>query len=143
MRTSARGLKLIMRFEGFSATPYLCPAGIPTIGYGHVLEHLQHPVISRNDAKQLLAQDARVAERAVTRLIRYPLAQHQFDALVSFTFNVGSGALQRSSLRAMINRGEVTEAADQFLRWVYGGGKKLPGLVKRRTAERALFLEQG
>lgn len=96
------GLNLIKRFEGFSPTIYICPAGYPTIGYGHVvLAHEQDQFaagIMQADATELLRKDVRIAERAVLRLISVPLTAGQFDALVSFTFNLGAGALQRSTL---------------------------------------------
>lgn len=138
---SAEGLALIRRFEGFSAMPYLCPAGYRTVGYGHVVR--AHEDFSGGidvaQAAALLADDAQVAERAVRRLIAVPLAQGQFDALVSFTFNVGAGALQRSALRRCVNDGRHEDAAAQFGRWVWTGGRKLTGLVARRAAEAALY----
>ena len=140
MHTSKHGLNIIMHYEGFSPEPYRCPAGLLTIGYGHVVKVHSPRHVTRAQAEILLMADVASAEKDVTRLIARQLSQNQFDALVSFTFNVGGGALQRSTLRARLNRGEVAEAADQFLRWVYGGGKKLPGLIRRRVAERALFL---
>jgi lysozyme len=90
-------------------------------------------------AERLLIKDVRFAERAVRNFIHIQLTQHQFDALVSFTFNVGSGALQRSRLRRVINRGEVDDIAKQWMRWVWGGGRKLPGLRRRRAAELLVF----
>ena len=104
------GLDLIKRFEGFSPTIYICPAGYPTIGYGHVvLTHERDQFatgITPAQANELLREDAAIAERAVLRLISVPLTDGQFDALVSFTFNLGAGALQRSTLRRKVNRGE-------------------------------------
>ena len=104
------GLNLIKRFEGFSSTIYICPAGYPTIGYGHVvLAHEQEQFatgITQAEATELLRKDVRIAERAVLRLISVPLTDGQFNALVSFTFNLGAGALQRSTLRRKVNRGE-------------------------------------
>jgi len=82
-----------------------------------------------------LRQDAQIAERAVLRLINVPLTDGQFDALVSFTYNLGGGALQRSTLRRKINREEHTEVPEQFMRWVWAGGRKLKGLVRRRNSE--------
>lgn len=143
MKTSQQGLDLIKRFEGFSPVPYLCPAKIWTIGYGHAMRIEDVPKfnggISKQVAEAILRVDVLVAERAVARLIRQPLNQNQFDALVSFTFNLGTGALQRSSLRQAINRGEMSVVPAQLMRWVWGGGRKLPGLIKRRAAEGSLF----
>jgi lysozyme len=96
--------------------------------------------ITRKEAREILAKDLRSAEASVLRLITAPLNQHQFDALVSFTFNLGGGALQRSTIRVKINRREYEEAASQFMRWVWAGGKKLEGLVRRRKAESEMFL---
>lgn len=133
------GLNLIKRFEGFSPTIYTCPAGYPTIGYGHVvLAHEQDQFtagITPAEATELLRKDALIAERAVIRLISVPLTDGQFDALVSFTFNLGAGALQRSTLRRKVNRGEHESVPAELMKWVWAAGKKLPGLVRRRSAE--------
>ncbi len=132
-------MALIKQFEGFSATPYRCPAGLPTIGWGHVLK--SHEVeqwqggISRDQAEQWLLQDMRSAEAAIRRLIATPLTLAQTDALISFTFNLGAGALQRSTLRRCINRGDHEKATEEFSRWVWAGGRILQGLVRRRAAE--------
>lgn len=145
MRTGHAGLLLIKRFEGFSATPYLCPANLWTIGYGHVmLAHEQESLrqVDEAQAEELLKMDLRVAQRAVEKLVRIPLTQNQFDALVSFTFNLGSGTLQRSTLRRMIHRGEQEAIAAQWVRFVWAGGRKLSGLVRRREAELALYFSQ-
>jgi lysozyme len=140
LRTSDVGLALIKRFEGFCATVYRCPAGIPTIGYGHVVklgESFQQ--VTEAQATELLRTDAAIAERAVQRLISVPLTQNQFDALVSFTFNLGEGALERSSLRKIINEGRFDRVPSELNRWVFAKGKKLPGLVLRRLAEGEVF----
>lgn len=140
MRASAACLSLIKRFEEFSATAYYCPAGYLTIGYGHVLNAENAFVaISESEAERLLMQDIRHAERAMARLIVMPLTQGQHDALVSFTFNLGAGALQRSTLRRKINAGLHEEIPAELMRWVYAGGKKLAGLVRRRQAEANLY----
>ena len=135
------GLDLIKRFEGFSRTVYFCPAGYPTIGYGHVVKDDEDfsAGIDEAQAEELLRQDAQIAERAVLRLINVPLTDGQFDALVSFTYNLGGGALQRSTLRRKINREEHAEVPKQFMRWVWAGGRKLKGLVRRRAAEAGLY----
>lgn len=139
--TTEDGLRLIRRFEGFSAMPYLCPAGYLTVGYGHVVKNpdaFRQP-ITEDEATKILTVDVETAERAVLRLISVPLTDGQFDALVSFTFNLGAGALQRSTLRRKINREDHEDAADEFLRWVWAGGRKLNGLIRRRQAEAALY----
>ncbi|MBT9169561.1 MAG: Lysozyme RrrD [Syntrophomonadaceae bacterium] len=140
-RATQAGIDLVKRFEGFSPVPYICSGGYLTIGYGHVVRPSESFIrpISEEEAKDLLAQDLFVAERAVLRLIRVPLEDNQFDSLVSFTFNLGSGALQRSTLRARLNR-EDYDIGDEFLKWVWAGGRKLRGLVRRRIAERDMFL---
>ncbi len=131
------GIDLIKRFEGFSRTVYFCPAGYPTIGFGHVVKPYEDfsAGIDEAQAEELLRQDAVIAERAVLRLISVPLTDGQFDALVSFTYNLGGGALQRSTLRRKINREEHADVPEQFMRWVWAGGRKLKGLVRRRKAE--------
>lgn len=143
---SENGLDFIQRFEGFSALPYRCPAGYWTIGYGALrdltgqLVTADTTAVSESEARILLARDAVVAASAVRRLIAVPLSQGQVDALVSFTFNLGAGALQRSTLRRLINNGEYDRAATEFPKWVWAGGHKLPGLARRRKAEQVLFL---
>lgn len=133
------GLNLIKRFEGFSPTIYICPAGYPTIGYGHVvIAHEQEQFaagITQAEAAELLRNDVRIAEKAVLRLISVPLTDGQFDALVSFTFNLGAGALQRSTLRRKVNRGEHESVPAELMKWVWSAGKRLPGLVCRRRTE--------
>jgi lysozyme len=135
---------LIKRFEGFSPTIYICPAGYPTIGYGHVVldegKDRFAAGIGKEEGEELLRRDVRWAERGVLRLIDVPLTDGQFDALVSFTFNLGSGALQRSTLRRKVNRGEHNEVPGQLMRWVWAGGKRLKGLAIRRAAGAKTYL---
>ncbi|WOA30911.1 lysozyme [Alloalcanivorax xenomutans] len=137
------GLDLIKRFEGFSPTVYICPAGYPTIGYGHLVrDHEQDRYqqgITEQEAEDLLRRDVQVAEHAVLRLIDVPLTDGQYDALVSFTFNLGAGALQRSTLRRKVNREEHAEVPAQLMRWVWAGGKRLKGLVRRRESDAILY----
>lgn len=135
------GLKIIERFEGFSQVAYLCPARVWTIGYGHTrgVTKASQPITAAQ-AEVLLQGDLAIAQRAVGRLIIATLNDNEFSALVSFTFNLGAGALQRSGLRQKLNRGEYEEAAGEFDKWVRAGGRKLAGLLARRTAERDLFL---
>ena len=137
------GLKLIKSFEGFSSKIYLDSAGLQTIGYGHlILPHEKHSFkngITATHAEFLLKQDVITAENAVTRLIKTPLTNNQFDSLVSFTFNVGAGALQRSTLRHKVNRGEHESVPAELIKWIYAGGRKIPGLIKRRILESELY----
>ena len=139
---SSRGFTLIKQFEGFKATAYRCPAGLHTIGYGHVTkagESISQP-LSESQAETLLLQDIEVAAKAVHRLIKVPLTQGQFDALVSFTFNCGAGALQRSTLRSCVNREEHMQVPAELLKWTHSCGKSLPGLMRRRMAEALLYM---
>lgn len=139
---SAQGVALIQRYEGFSPVIYRCPAGVPTIGYGHAVragEGFPPQGITRARAQEILEQDVQRTAQAVSRLITVPLTQHQVDALVSFTFNLGAGALQRSSLRRKINRCEHVDVPAEFLKWVWVGGRKSPGLLRRRTEESFLY----
>ena len=134
------GIDLIKRFEGFSSTVYICPAGYPTIGYGHLVrDHEKFEEISQEEAEALLRIDVESAERAVLRLIKVPLTDGQFDALVSFTYNLGSGALQCSTLRRKVNRQAHGEVPAQLVRWVWAGGRRLNGLVNRRNAEVVVY----
>ena len=139
------GSDLIKLFEGFSPTVYLCSGNIKTIGYGHAIkrgERWDQPdaTITGEEATELLKQDVDGAERAVLRLIRVSLTDGMFDSLVSFTFNLGSGALQRSTLRSMLNREEYFEASYEFEKWCWAGSRKVRGLYLRRLRERELFL---
>ena len=144
-----QGLALIKRFEGFSATPYLCPAGWWTIGWGAIRGPNGQPVtaatppVTEEEAETLLRRDVAVAERAVLRLVTIPLSDGRFDALTSFAFNLGGGALQRSTLRRKVNREEHDDVPDEFRKWVWGGGRKLPGLIRRREAEAVLYIGAG
>jgi lysozyme len=137
------GIDLIKQFEGFRPTVYICPAGYPTIGYGHVVKPQEREQfaggITTEQAETLLRQDVQTAERAVLRLITMPLTEGQFDALVSFTFNLGAGALQRSTLRRKVNRGDHAAVPAEFRKWVWAGGRRLEGLVRRRGAEIRLY----
>ncbi|HUJ75559.1 MAG TPA: lysozyme [bacterium] len=140
-----QGLDLIRTFEQFRANPYQDAVGIWTIGYGairdlHGLPITTHtPPIDMDTANVLLQRDVRRASDAVTRLIRPPLNQQEFDALCSFTFNLGGGALQSSTLRQVINRNEEPEE-DLFTRWDMAGGRHLRGLHRRRAAEYDLYV---
>ena len=137
------GLHLIKRFEGFSPTIYICPAGWPTIGYGHVVkEHGRGRFVNgidREAGTAVLRTDVEIAERAVLGLIETGLDDGQFAALVSFAFNLGAGALQRSTLRRKINRDDHLAVPAELRRWVWAGGRKLKGLVRRREAEAAMY----
>jgi len=133
------GLNLIKRFEGFSSTIYITCYSRWGGRRGHVvLAHEQDQFaagVTQAEATDLLRKDVGIAERAVLRLISVPLTDGQFDALVSFTFNLGAGALQRSTLRRKVNRGEHESVPAELMKWVWAAGKRLPGLIRRRKAE--------
>lgn len=145
-KTGDSGKKLIKEFEGFRATAYLCPAGVWTVGYG-TTRIGGKPVkdgtkITTEEAETFLEQDLKRFEDGVNRLVQVEITQNQFDALVSFVYNLGIGSLQKSTLLKKLNAGLFAEAAEQFLKWDKSDGKSLPGLARRRKAERDLFLRQ-
>ena len=158
MKVSDAAIRMIKHHEGVRLRPYRCPALLWTTAVGHVIDP-SHAAVKYEDRKNLpipagwdrsltmdgvdaiLAQDLGRFERGVARLCPASVNhQGQFDALVSFSFNVGLGALQRSSIRMRYNRGDVEGAADAFLMWTKAAGKVLTGLVKRRNDERVMFL---
>lgn len=155
MQTSLKAIELIKHHEGVRFRPYRCPARLHTVGVGHVLypEQGKLPLdrrgdyalldkdnrqFSKEEVDGILRNDLARFERGVAQYCPVSLSQGQFDALVSFSFNVGLGTLQRSTLRQKILRGDAAE--DEFLRYTIGGGKVLKGLVNRRNDERALYL---
>lgn len=167
MKLGQAGEDLMHKFEGFRSRPYLCPAHIWTIGYGHVLyqDQIRLPVArvgdkvvpmirkemplkpednrvwTKQEIDELFRADVAHFERGVLRLVPGSVGrQGSFDALVSISFNFGLGNLQRSTIRMKANRGDWEGAAAAFMMWTKGGGRVLPGLVRRRVAEKALFL---
>ncbi len=141
MNLSAAGLQLLKESEGFRDRTYLDVAGLPTIGFGHRLVHPEcYPGgITPTQAEVILLWDVREAEQAVERLVKVPLSQGQFDALVDFTFNLGSGRLAGSTLLQNLNAGKYEEAAGQLLRWDHAGAQELASLKARREAEFQLW----
>jgi lysozyme len=140
MKTSQAGIDLIKRYEGFVSKPYLCPAGVWTVGYGSTRGVTRDtPPVTKEQAEELLRRDVESAEAAVMRLCPSLKKQNRFDAIVSFTFNLGSAALQRSTLRQKINRNEHLDVPAELLKWVWAGGRRLPGLVARRAAEGVMY----
>jgi lysozyme len=138
--TNQQGIELIKSLEGFRSEPYVCAGGYLTIGYGHkLLPSDSYKIISPEKAQQILENDLRRIERLVLKYINVGINDDQFAALVSFTFNVGAAALQRSTLRQKINYGYYEDGAKEFLKWVYAGGRKIMGLVRRRRLESELF----
>ncbi|MGK7951398.1 MAG: lysozyme [Xenococcaceae cyanobacterium] len=140
MSISQAGINLIKRWEGFRSNAYLCPGNVWTIGYGHTATVKPGMCINQVEAEELLKSDLRRFENAISNLVKVPLTQAQFDALTSFTFNVGIAAFGKSTLRKKLNRKDYSGAANEFSRWVHANGKRLPGLVSRRQEERKLFL---
>ena len=143
-------IALAKRFEGFerkvkrgieiTAVPYICPAGFWTIGYGHFCDP-KHPPITEAEAEAYLARDLQTALAATLRYCPVLATEQEgrLAAIIDFTFNLGAGRLQASTLRRRVNQRDWTAAANELRRWVYGGGKVLPGLVARRKAEAALI----
>lgn len=140
MHISDNGLNLIKKFEGLRLKAYRCPAGKLSIGYGHTYGVKPTDIINEAEATELLIKDVFNCEGVINHFVKKTLNQGQYDALCSFIFNVGSGNFQRSTLLRKLNQADYEGAANEFLKWVYSKGKKLPGLVKRRTAERELFI---
>lgn len=145
MRISENGIALIKAFEGCELTAYQDSVGIWTIGYGWTRPVDGKPVcrgmtINQATAERLLKTGLVSYENDVAKLVRVQLSQGQFDALVSFTYNLGARALSTSTLLRKLNGGDYAGAADEFLRWNTAGGKVLNGLTRRREAERTLFL---
>jgi lysozyme len=139
MKTGDEGIALIRHFEGCRLDAYLCPAGVWTIGYGHTKGVKEGETIDQEAAEAFLIEDLEEFEGYVTEMVEVPLSQSQFDALVSWTFNLGPGNLERSTLLAKLNQREYTDVPFEIKRWTRAGGVILPGLVKRRNAEAALF----
>ena len=156
MKVSKEAIEGIKKDEGVRTKPYRCPALLWTVGVGHVIDpnHIRAKlderkniplpqewdrVLSMAEVDAILAADLATFERGVLRLSPSGLTQGRFDALVSFSFNVGLGNLQRSTIRMKHNRGDFEGAAESFMAWTKAGGKELPGLVKRRKHERALY----
>ena len=141
MKINQAGLDLIKRFEGCRLTAYLCPAGVPTIGWGHTGDVKLGDKITQHQADVILTDvDLVKFEEGVERLAGDCVASsNEFSALVCFAYNVGLEALAKSTLLKKLKLGERYHAANEFLKWNKAGGKVLPGLVKRRVAERELF----
>lgn len=137
--SSRAGLALIKTYEGCKLTAYLCPAGKWTIGYGRTTNVKKGDTCSQAQADAWLLEEYDAFESKVRALVKVALTANQLGALVSFAYNAGVGALKDSTLLRLLNAADYSGAAAQFARWNKGGGKVLPGLVKRRAAEAALF----
>ncbi|EPV2527008.1 TPA: lysozyme [Enterobacter hormaechei] len=145
MQTSEKGIALIKQFEGCKLTAYQDSVGVWTIGYGWTQPVDGKPIrarmtIKQETAERLLKTGLVSYESDVSRLVKVGLTQGQFDALVSFTYNLGARSLSTSTLLRKLNAGDYAGAADEFMHWNKAGGKVLNGLTRRREAERALFL---
>ena len=139
MKISKEGLALIKKFEGCKLESYKCAAGVWTIGYGSTKGIKEGMSISQEEADNLLLEDVAVFEDNVLDAVTMPLSQHQFDALVSWTFNLGGANLKASTMLKKLNAGEYEEVPAQMKRWNKAGGKVLQGLIRRREAEALLF----
>jgi len=144
MRMSDAGIALIKEFEGCRLKAYRCPAGIWTIGYGHTSAAgipVVNPedTITQDEAEDILRRDLQQYERGVEKLVTVEITQGQFDALVDFAYNAGVGALQKSTLLKKVNAEDFDAVPAEFMKWTKGGGKELPGLVRRRRAEVKLW----
>lgn len=139
MTYSEDGLHLTEQFEGLRLAAYLDSVGVPTIGYGHTRNVVMGMTCTQEQAEQWLQEDVQIAVDGVNRLVTVELTQNQFDALVDFAFNLGVGNLQHSTLLKLLNTGNYAGAAGEFEKWDKAGGQTLPGLLRRRQAERDLF----
>jgi len=139
MKISEQGLELIKHFEGCELEAYKCAAGVWTIGYGHIKTAVEGKVITQEEADNLLVEEIIEYEDYVRAAVKVPLKQYQFDALVSWTFNLGNGNLNASTMLKVLNREEYEEVPAQMARWNKAGGKVLEGLIRRREAEGLLF----
>lgn len=138
--TSQKGIDLIKSFEGCRLTAYQDSIGVWTIGYGHTSGVYSGMTITEAQAEAYLRSDLIISENSVNQYVTYAINQNQFDALISFTFNLGSGNLASSTLLKKLNQGDISGAANEFDKWIYAGDEVLEGLVKRRAAENELFL---
>ena len=139
MKISENGLELIKHFEGCELEAYKCAAGVWTIGYGHIKTAVEGKVITQEEADNLLVEEIIEYEDYVRAAVKVPLKQYQFDALVSWTFNLGNGNLNASTMLKVLNREEYEGVPAQMARWNKAGGKVLEGLIRRREAEGLLF----
>ena len=141
MNISQTGIDLIKQFEGLRLEAYQCSAGVWTIGWGHTSGVKQGDKITTEQALDFLRSDLEKFENAINNLVTVKLNQNQYDALVSFVFNIGINAFKQSTMLKFLNNNSFPLAAGQFDRWIKSHGKVLEGLVKRRKAEKELFLK--
>lgn len=141
MKISEKGIEFIIKEEGEVLTAYICPAKVWTIGVGHTGKDIKKGMkITKEESREFLKSDIKRFEDIVNKSIRLSLKQYEFDALLSFAFNVGEGAFSKSTLVGKINaKVSILEIEKEFRRWVYAGGKMLPGLKARREREIKLY----
>jgi len=139
MKTGTKGIDLIKHFEGCELEAYKCAAGVWTIGYGHIKGVTSDSVITQEQAEQMLVEELNEYEGYINNMVTTPLSQNQFDALVSWVYNLGGGNLKASTLLKVVNSGEFDGVPAQIMRWNKAGGKVLEGLTRRRQAEADLF----
>ena len=137
----AMALDFVKQFEGRELKAYRCSAGVWTIGYGHTTGVKEGDEISASEAEKLLVEDLTVIADDLNRLVNVPVSEGQYIALLSLAFNIGATALKKSTLLFHLNHGRYDEAAEEFDKWIYAGGKVIEGLKRRRAAERELFEE--
>lgn len=135
------GLDIVKKYEGLVLKAYLCPAGIPTIGYGHTKGVSLGMTCTKEQADEWLENDFFMAKNDVKAVVKVPLTDNQLGALASFVFNLGVRKLIQSTLLKKLNAGDYQGAAQEFDKWVFAAGKKLNGLIARRAAEKKLFLQ--
>ncbi len=141
MNIGQKGIDLIKHFEGCELNAYKCPAGVWTIGYGHIKGVSEGMSITQEQAEQMLLDELKEYENYINELVTVSLSQNQFDALVSWVYNLGPANLQSSTLLKVLNSGDYSGVPAQIERWNKAGGKVLEGLIRRREAESALFCE--
>lgn len=142
MKMSKKGIELIKKYEGLRLTAYKCPAGVWTIGYGHTKGVKEGQKITNSQAEELLKEDLRVFENGVNKW-NLQINQYQFDALVSFAFNLGLANLGKSTLLKKVQANPQDKTIkDEFLKWVNAGGRKLEGLVRRRNEEAEMYFKE-
>ena len=139
MKTGSKGIDLIKHFEGCELEAYKCPAGVWTIGYGHIKGVKEGMTITEHQAEEMLKSELNEYEGYINNLVTAELNQNQFDAMVSWVYNLGGGNLKASTLLKVLNAGDYAGVPAQMMRWNKAGGKVLEGLTRRRQAEADLF----
>ena len=139
METSSEGISLIQKFEGCELEAYQCSAGVWTIGYGHTKDVVEGMTITKEQAEQMLVDELHEYENYINKYVTVALSQNQFDALVSWVYNLGPANLKASTMLKVLNSGKYEDVPAQMKRWNKAGGEVLEGLIRRREAEACLF----